>query len=136
VVHALSELDPATRIFAQHEIANILFQAQTGELRSKHSISTLPPSPVIQPQQQTFQPISRPNIIPRPSAILKSSDHHFFGTNSQPCSSIPSIETSFHHGPRSSMEQSRGYADQCKVLNERESIFVSSRGQQQEDTVE
>ena len=36
------------------------------------------------------------------------------------------------------MEQSRGYAEQnwCKVLNERESIFVSSRGQQQEDTVE
>ncbi|CAB4002773.1 Hypothetical predicted protein [Paramuricea clavata] len=76
VVHALSELDPATRIFSQHEIINILFQAQTGELRSKHSIRTLPPSPVIQPQQQTFQPISRPNIIPRPSAILKSSDHH------------------------------------------------------------
>ncbi|CAB4017957.1 Hypothetical predicted protein [Paramuricea clavata] len=55
------------------------------------SARTLPPSPVIQPQQQTFQPISRPNIIPRPSAILKSPDHHFFGTNSQPCSSIPSI---------------------------------------------
>ena len=66
VVHALSELDPATRILAQHEITNILFPAQTGELRSKRGIRTLPPSPFIQPQQQTFQPISRPNIIPRP----------------------------------------------------------------------
>lgn len=57
VSQALSDLDSATRHLAQHQINNIIFQAQTGMLTQDSQQAV-----VVQPQYNQFRPIQSYHI--------------------------------------------------------------------------